>query len=278
MTGLIWDAETLATGAQLLLAATLAVHVLVVRPRNARESLALTARIIGDDVTLDQNHGLLPVRDTDVERVRQFLARVVHDPATAKCVLLSADAELAANGQQTAENAPLTVDQIRVEAYLTRLADACARYQHDAWPLNGAAQRARHAFRPSPGPLATPRVDTAEEAGEPRFQEPVIEEPALDESPAEEAGESRPAVIDLGGFEPRRIDLDRLGDDVRDDRQNDPEATVERAAVSPENFDLEERRVTTRLRARIDLTRLKQGGDRTVQVPIAPPSWRPPTR
>jgi hypothetical protein len=247
---MIWDAETLATGAQFLMAAALAVHVLVARPRAARESLTLAARIIGDDVTLDQNHGLLPVRDAEVERVRQLVARVVHDPATAKSVLLAADAELAT---RPADEAP-GVDRIRVEAYLTRLADACARYQHDAWPLNGASQRARHAFRP--GPSTTPPVEA--------------EEHALPEAA------DVPEVIDLGEVEPRRIDLDAL------EGQDDPQATVERPAVllvpapatSAEDFDVEERRITTRLRAQIDLTRLKQG-DRSVQVPTG---WQPPQR
>ena len=97
MSALTWDAGTLATGGQLLMAATIAVHLLVVRPRAARENLALSARIIGDDVTLDQNHGLLPIRDPEVERVRQLVARVVQDPTTAKNVLLGAEAELAAD-------------------------------------------------------------------------------------------------------------------------------------------------------------------------------------
>lgn len=253
---MIWDAETLATGAQLLLAATIAVHLLVVRPRAARENLALAARVIGDDVTLDQNHGLLPVRDTGVERVRQLVARVVHDPATAKSVLLAAGADLAS---RPAEEEP-DVDRIRVEAYLTRLSDACTRYQHDAWPLNGAAQRARHAFRPSPGPLAS----SPAEADEERFAE--HDEPVVEEAPA---------VIDLAEVEPRHIDLDAA-------REDDPQATVERPAVlmvpppatSPEDFDADERRITTRLRAQIDLTRIKQG-DRSVQVPTG---WQPPTR
>ena len=250
MNGLIWDAETLATGAQLLLAATIGVHVLVVRPRAARENLALTAKIIGDDVTLDQNHGLLPVRDADVERVRQLLGRVVQDPATAKNVSLAADAELASTDSDA-----VSVDRIRIEAYLTRLAAACARYQHDAWPLNGATQLARHAFRPSAGPLAAPPVET---------EEPVVE--AADETPGEATAGTVDEVIDLAATEPRRMDLD--------DRE-DPDATVERAAVSvpPENSADGERGIPTRLRAQIDLTRLK--ADHAVQVPA---QWQPPSR
>ena len=245
MSALTWDAGTLATGGQLLMAATIAVHLLVVRPRAARENLALSARIIGDDVTLDQNHGLLPIRDPEVERVRQLVARVVQDPTTAKNVLLGAEAELAAD--PGAPGLP-TVDRIRVEAYLTRLADACSRYQHDAWPFTAGAQLPRHAFRPSARPVTAPPLDDRFEEELPLENvavEQVYEPLSLVPGPDEPAG-------------PRRIDLD--------------EAAEEQVEAEP--ADAGERRVVTRLPTSIDLTARPAQAEEIVRVPA--PRWRQP--
>jgi hypothetical protein len=212
MTNLTWDGATLATGGQMLIAAALAVQILVLRPRAARQNLALSARIIGDDVTLDQNHGLLPVEDARVERVHQLLKRLTQDPATAKSVLIAADAEVAAASELETRHAVETLDRIRMDAYLTRLADACSRYLHDAWPLASGAQRARHAFLPSSGRIALPPADESlDEPFDERVElvaeylaedgEPEVADDALDvvfaehrESEAEQREYAPPAV------------------------------------------------------------------------------------
>jgi hypothetical protein len=264
MTNLTWDAETLAAGGQLLIAAALVGHLLVLRPRAARENLALSARVIGDDITLDQNHDLLPVEDPDVERVRQLLNRIAQDPSTAKNVLLVAEAGLTPQPdfsetgyrERTLRS---DLDRIRLDANLTRLADACTRYLHDAWPLAGVAQRARHAHRPGPAHTVVLRPDDEDGFTEQREEAFVAEE--AEEAEQGVQGLDDPVIEDI----PSLVALD-------DSTRRVPRIPRQ---VEPDDDTAERHIIPTPLRTAIDLTEPHDEDD-IVRLPTAPAGWERP--
>jgi hypothetical protein len=117
---------------QLVSAAALGVHLLVLRPRAARRDLVLDARIVQDELELDARLGQVSPTAPETLALQQILRRLQHDPRSAGMV-----AERITLLSQTGRQRSPQPHAESLRGALDRLEDAGARYLRGAWPRAG---------------------------------------------------------------------------------------------------------------------------------------------
>jgi hypothetical protein len=133
MTTIDWSSADVVLAGQLISAAALAVHLLILRPRAARRDLLLDARIVQDELDLAERLGHVSSINPETLALQQLLRRIRQNPRSAALVLdrIPALARATQRGSQ----------QTHVEyvgGALDRLGDAGQRYLRGAWPRAGA--------------------------------------------------------------------------------------------------------------------------------------------
>jgi hypothetical protein len=137
MSGVDWAGTDTVLASQLVIAAALAVHLLILRPRAARADLLLDVRIIQDELELAGRLGHVAEVSVEIVAVQQLLRRVQQNPRSAGLVLERIPA-LA----QTARHGSRPTDAEYLGGALDRLSDAGQRYLRGAWPRAGALSAA----------------------------------------------------------------------------------------------------------------------------------------
>jgi hypothetical protein len=137
MSGLNWGAVDWAgpdvvLACQLVSAAALTVHLLILRPRAARRDLLLDARIVQDELDLAERLGHVTAANPETLALQQLLRRVRQNPRSARLVLDRIPA-LSRAAQQGSP--PMHVEYLT--GALDRLGDAAQRYLRGAWPRGG---------------------------------------------------------------------------------------------------------------------------------------------
>jgi hypothetical protein len=129
MSEIDWAGGDVVLACQLLTAATLAVQLLVLRPRRARHDLLLDARIIQDELDLAERLGHISATNVEIVAMQQLLCRVRQNPQSVGLVLERIPFLALAVGHDTGP-----VEAEYVGGALDRLSDAAQRYLCGAWP------------------------------------------------------------------------------------------------------------------------------------------------
>jgi len=149
MTAVAWSSADVVLAGQLVSAAALAVHLLILRPRAARRDLLLDARIVQDELDLAERLGQVCAASPETLALQQLLRRVRQNPRSAALVL----DRIPALARATQRGSVQTHVEY-VGGALDRLGDAGQRYLRGAWPRAGAL---------SAGPPVTPvEIDLTE--------------------------------------------------------------------------------------------------------------------
>jgi hypothetical protein len=132
MNGVDLSTGDIALVCQLVSAAALGVHLLVLRPRAARRDLTLEAQIVQDELELGVRLGQVSPVARETLALQQILRRIRYDPRSVGMVM----DRITLLSQTAHERTPQThIECIR--GALDRVGDAGQRYLRGAWPRAG---------------------------------------------------------------------------------------------------------------------------------------------
>ena len=117
---------------QLVSAAALAAHLLILRPRAASRDLLLDAGIVQDELDLAERLGHISSTDVETIALQQLLCRVRRNPGSTGLVLARIPALARSVGYRTG-----SAEAEYLLGALDRLSDAGRRYLRTAWPRTG---------------------------------------------------------------------------------------------------------------------------------------------
>jgi hypothetical protein len=219
MSGIDWGSADVVLACQLLTAGTLAVHLLVLRPRGAKQDLLLDARIVQDELDLAERLGQISANSVEAIATQQLLRRIRQNPRSAGLVLERIP-ELALAAR--ASIGPTDIEYLG--GGLDRLSDAVHRYLRGAWPRAGVLSATAASASTPVWSLAEPELDQNEpDPYNPADVLYLIEDKDLTDQ-KEPADDKEPAHHDPDEVEPAHSEIDSRDDKaVHDTADHDEE-------------------------------------------------------